>query len=150
MKPYLLAVIVVTIVGAAGCRRRSPGVRTDPEPIVSRVQVPADTGDVVWIAEPVVSEGWIPAHDSPTRIHAFIAGYAGHGAERAAGRIEVPLVVANEILPASLRARGVVSGDSLRIEGTTPGKNELERPDKAQVRQALVTSEGLVMELWVR
>jgi hypothetical protein len=150
MKPYHLAVIVITLVGASACGRRSPGVRTDPEPILSRVQLPADTRDVVWIAEPVVSEGWIPAHDSPTRMHAFIAGYAGHGAERAAGRIDVPLVVANEILPGSLRARGVVSGDTLRVEGTTPTKAELERPEKAQLRQALFTTEGLVLELWVR
>lgn len=149
MKPRHLATIIA-LAGAAACSRRSPAVRTDPEPILARVHLPTATRDVAWIAEPVVSEGWIPAHDSPTRIHAFIAGYAGAGREGPKGRVEVPLRVANEILPASLRARGVVNGDTIELEGSLADKSALEQPEKAQVRQAVVTSEGLVLDLWVR
>ena len=61
----------------------------------------------------------------------------------------VPLLVANAILPVSLREKGIVSGNAVSIEGGTPNKNELERPEKARVRQAVITAEGLVLELWV-
>jgi hypothetical protein len=146
MKPVHLA-FMMALSSAAACGRRVPMVRTDPDPILARLHLSSSIHDVVWTAEPVVREGCIPAHDSPTRIHAFIAGYAGEGTP---GRMDVPLLIANEILPASLRAKGIVNGDAIRIEGGTPNKNELERPEKAQVRQAVITPEGLVLELWVR
>jgi hypothetical protein len=145
MKPIYFALMFA--LSAASCDRGGPVVRTDPAPIVARVQLPARSQDVVWTAEPVVKDGCIPAHDSPTRIHAFIAGYQGEGAP---GSIDVPLVIANKILPAPLRARGVIHGDALRIQGTVPNKGALERPEKAQIRQAVMTGEGLMLELWVR
>jgi hypothetical protein len=136
--------MALSSVGA--CGRRAPVVRTDPDPILARVQLPSSIRGVVWTAEPVVREGCVPAHDSPTRIHAFIAGYEGTGAP---GHVDLPLPVAKEILPESLRAKGIVKGNAITIEGGKPSKNELERPEKAQVRQAVVTAEGLVLELWV-
>jgi hypothetical protein len=145
MKARHLA-FVTLLVSAAACDRRAPMVRTEPDPILDRVQLPPSVQGVVWTAEPVVREGCIPAHDSPTRIHAFIAGYQGKGTS---GHVELPLPVAKEILPASLFAKGIVRGNVVSIEGGTLSKNDLERPEKAQVRQAVVTAEGLVLELWV-
>jgi hypothetical protein len=150
MKPIHVA-LLIALSSAGACNRRAPVLRTDLDPLLARVQLPAQVRDVAWIAEPVVKEGCIPAHDSPTRIHAFISGYGGsHAGDGTPGRIDVPLGVANQILPAELREKSVASGDVIRIEGRTPNKSELERPEKAQVRQALVTKEGLVLELWVR
>lgn len=150
MKPIHIA-LLLALSGAGACSRRAPALRTDLEPIVARVQLPAHSRDVAWIAEPVVKEGCIPAHDSPTRILAFISGYGGGQVGNGTpGHIDVPLVVAKEILPASLRAKGVTNGDAVRIEGSSPNKRDLERPDQAEVRQAVVTKEGLVLELWVR
>jgi len=146
MKPVHFA-FMMALSSVAACGRRVPVVRTDPDPILARLQLPSSIHDVVWTAEPVVGDGCIPAHDSPTRIHAFIAGYAGGGTP---GRMDMPVLIANEILPASLRAKGVVNGDAISIEGGTPNRNELERPEKAQVRQAVTTPEGLVLELWIR
>ncbi|MET0593145.1 MAG: hypothetical protein ABW133_10620 [Polyangiaceae bacterium] len=149
MKPIHFAVVIAWT-SVAACDRHAPTIRTDPDPILARVKLPAQVRNVVWTSEPVVKEGCIPAHDSPTRIHAFISGYSGAAGEATPGRIDVPRGVANELLPASLRAKGVVNGETVRFEGTTANKSELERPDKAQVHQAVVTPEGLVLELWVR
>lgn len=149
MKPIYIALLLAWS-SAGACSRRAPALRTDLEPILARVQLPAEARDVAWIAEPVVQGGCIPAHDSPTRIHAFVSGYGGGQAGGTPGHIDVPLVVADEILPASLRAKGVTNGDAIRLEGSSPNKKDLERPDKAEVRHAVVTKEGLVLELWVR
>ena len=132
---------------AVACNRQSTEVRTDPDPILLRVQLPQSASNVVWISEPVVKDGCIPAHDSPTRIHAVIAGYTSEGAP---GRMDVPIPIANAILPPSIRTRGVVHDGIMTIEGNLPNKRALERPQEAEIRHALISAEGLTLELWVR
>jgi hypothetical protein len=150
---YLLPVL--TAVALNACGGHNLELRTDPEPLTKRINLPKSIQSVRWVSvSPIHDTGGVPGRSDFYDVYAYIrmgsdawpalaasAGTAGHAA------IDVPAAVAQVIIPNDAKGLFQQSGAEWRAEGDAFNPASLAANDKTEVNKAVRVGDGLLLQM---
>ena len=144
----------------SGCKEEAGlTLRTDPEPLSRRLNLPQHIGSVRWVAvSPVHDTGWVPPKVEFYDVYGYIEldkeGWkelektAAQSGRR--GTITIPAPVAALVIPQSAAGDFQQSSGTSQAEGLSFEPADLSSEAKTEVENAIRVGDALVVQMQVR
>jgi len=154
-------IIVAALAGTvlSGCGEKAGlTLRTDPEPLTRRLNLPQRIGSVRWVSvSPVHDTGWVPHKVKFYDVYAYIEldDEAWKTLEKSSsapgvrGEIVIPEPVAAIVIPSAALGGFQPSGAGRRGEGPSFDTKSLSTEAKTEVQAAIRVGQALVVEMRV-
>jgi hypothetical protein len=156
----LLGSVFVVLAGfmLTACGSKKLELRTDPEPLTKRLNLPKSIQSVRWVSvSPINDTGGVPGRSDFYDVYAYIqmgadgwqaldASAGGHGAQAA---IDIPQAVAEVIVPKDAKGTFQQSAAGRHAEGASYNTASLATSDKTEVNKALRVGDALLIQMRV-